>query len=337
MTRRSRAEGWKAGYYSRQRWAIYQLQMREAIIRMTVEGKTDAEIAKALGQSQTTIRRYREKTRQQSILDAQNPDLKVWLAPEMPKDPAKRARFPRRAPPIPPRRRVEDVNVGRLDCFVSPPPPPDEPPDEPHLPDEPPPPDEPPDEPPEDADPEQDPGTSVVVARQSARRPDEVLDPADIRELRAQCLDMRKAMLTFPEIAKVLGISEKDARAHTAYALKALQDSETSHADLERRLMVEQIDDMIRAIRPHAVGDDDKDPVLDAVDRMIKLMDRKAKLLGLDQAESVDVMVKLQHIASEANYDLVELQEIARDVFARHRMPMPLHLVADTTDTSDAG
>jgi hypothetical protein len=176
------------------------------------------------------------------------------------------------------------------------------------------------------------PDRTLALSTSISIDPDEILDAQDITDLRNACLDLRKSMLPFREIAQELGISEADARAHTAYALRALQDSETTHADLERRLMVEQIDDMIRAIRPQTVGLDDKEPVLEAIDRMLKLMDRKAKLLGLDQAESVDIMVRLQTLAVEGNYDMLELMDLAKDTLSRHRIKMPMHLLSALDD-----
>lgn len=178
----------------------------------------------------------------------------------------------------------------------------------------------------------EEPVRSLVRVGSHVIDPNDVEDPEDIRVLRNACLDRRKAMMTFREMAQDLGITEAQARAHTAAALRELQDSVTSSAELERRLMVEQIDDMIRAVRPDTVETDGKAPVLDAIDRMLKLMDRKAKLLGLDQAEPVDIMLKLQTIAEESKYDVTELHEIASDVLKKYRIKLPGRLIPDPMD-----
>jgi len=155
-----------------------------------------------------------------------------------------------------------------------------------------------------------------------------VLDAPNIIEMRKKCLLLRKAALPFDEIADRLGITETEARSYTADALRAISASESSHAEAERRLMVEQIDDMIRAIRPNTVGytaDGDTAPViLDAIDRMIRLMSQKAKLLGLEQLPATDIMARLQQLAFDGGYDMVEIEDIARDVLARHKFKMPV-------------
>lgn len=327
MTPRKRHD-W-SGYYAREAKAIYALQMRESIMRWTVNGVPDTEIAKRLGQSVSTIRRYREQSRAAARQASLNPDLAFDLRGDPPPDPRARVKrgpgpgpqvagswknprsrkSPPDPPPIRPRRRIEDVNQGIR-------PPSDlDPPD------------------PRKADAMR--ASMVALTGTIVLDPDEILDPAEITDLRNQCLDLRKAMYTFREVAAKLGISEADARAYTASALRSLSDSETTHADLERRLMVEQIDDMIRAIRPQTVGSAETEPVLEAIDRMLKLMDRKAKLLGLDQAESVDIMIRLQRLADEGNYDMVELMDLAKDTLAHHRIKMPLHLLSGESDADD--
>src|SRR4029079_16794630 len=94
--------------------------------------------------------------------------------------------------------------------------------------------------------------------------------------------------------------------------------------------MVEQIDAMIRSAYVMATRTEDLPPNLDAQDRIIKLLDRKAKLLGLDQVPAQDIRVKLQQLSQEGNYDLEELEDIARVVLARHRF----QIVSPTDETS---
>jgi len=153
----------------------------------------------------------------------------------------------------------------------------------------------------------------------------EVLPGPDVLALRAACLSLRKAAQPFDVIGLRLGISTVEARRYTAEALREISDSETTNAELERRLMVEQIDDMIRAaytMATRSAADPDGPglpPNFDATDRIIKLLDRKSKLLGLDQVPAQDIKIKLQQLAVEGNYDLAELEDIAKQVLARHR------------------
>lgn len=313
---------------SRQSDAIYALQMREAVMRMTLAGMSLSRIAADLGQSVSTIGRYRQQARLDALRAQQAPEITYDLRGDLPPDPARSAK--RGAGPGPHVRFSWKRPSARLDPPDEPTPPRRRPVAEVNM-----------DESTTSADLSASPPSSPAPPRLSRAMavvdPASVLDPPDIVQLRSQCLDLRKAMRTFPEIAQMLGISEAAARAHTAYALRSLQDSVTTSADLERRLMVEQIDDMIRAIRPQTVGSPEKEPVLDAIDRMLKLMDRKAKLLGLDQAESVDIMIRLQALATEGNYDMMELMDLAKDTLSKHRIRMPLHLVAGSTEDDDGG
>jgi len=161
------------------------------------------------------------------------------------------------------------------------------------------------------------------------KQPTEILDPPDLEALRERCLGLRKAGLTYAQIAAMTNQPDSEVRRHIATALRDLEDSELSRADAERRLMVEQLDDLIRVIRPQAVGLSlagtplPNGPVLQAVDRLSKLYAQKARLLGLDQAPSVDIMLRLQTLAASDGYDLDELEEIARDVLAKHKMQLP--------------
>lgn len=241
------------GYYKAQAEAIYTLEMREAIIRMTHLGLSDQEIASELGQSVGTIRRYREKTLSRLSLPDPNgpPPLTTDDEPEIPK----------KAPPKGP-------GPG------------------PHRP-------------------------------RSPKHAIEVLPAPDVVLLRRDCLARRKKLQPFDQMAEELGISEQEARRHVADALRSLSVSETTTAELERRLMVEQLDEMIRAIYDPAT--DPEHPVLEATDRVLKLLDRKAKLLGLDQVPTLDIMAQLQELAQEGNYDIRELEDIARDVLSRRR------------------
>jgi predicted transcriptional regulator len=323
---------------SRQASAIYALQMREAVMRLVAAHVPLTEIARQLGQSVSTIRKYRDQAMEIALAAQLDPISTYDTRADLPPDPTRRLKRgpgpgshvraswkhpasgitpdqvadPAADPAaLPPRRPIAEAQQMTESSPA-----------------------------PDDAD------LTTPIASEPAPLPPisrsrtltvidpaTVSDPLDVVQLREQCLNFRKAMLTFPEIATRLGISEADARAHTAYALRHLQDSLTTNADLERRLMVEQIDDMIRAIRPKTVGED---AVLDAIDRMLKLMDRKAKLLGLDQAESVDIMIRLQKMAVEGNYDMLELMDLAKDTLSQHKIRLPLPLFASQVGTGES-
>jgi DNA-binding CsgD family transcriptional regulator len=298
------------GYYKRQAQAIYALQMREAATRLKLEGRTDPEIAQDLGQTVSTVRRYRTQAVKRSA--ARERIRREYGELEPPAETAaeedarlRREHAARKAagwkPPVSAVHRAarwpEGDGAGASRALSLPAP--------------------------------ADSGSAGPPPGGSGGRPpDEVLDPPDADEyteqMRRECLWLRKAAIPFDQMALKLGISERDARRYTFEALRHLQESEMNNADLERRLLIEQLDDMIRAVRPLAVGGDGgRPPILEAVDRMLKLFKQKSDLMGLSQAPAVDIMIRLQGLAEEGGYDIIELEDIARDVLSAHKIRLP--------------
>ena len=321
-------------YYRRQATAIYELQMREAVIRLTHEGVSDAEIAKQLGQSVGTIKRYRQRALDRAVRHERHEAIYGKALPPPPRTTDPRYPYAKhnapgrtvsvKRPPVywPANDRREASSPlalpspGRVDAEDWEEPVPD----------------------PQAAhrfrsapDPDLSSASSVppgsTTTSEGPTYAGTVFDPLDpevLRDLREKCLWLRKAAIPFPEMAIKLGISEAEARQFTYEALHELQTSELHTADLERRLMIEQLDDMIRAIRPMALGHPDHHPpLLDAVDRVLKLMKQKADLMGLSQPPAVDIMIRLQGLAAESGYDILDLQDIARDVLAANKIKLP--------------
>jgi hypothetical protein len=145
--------------------------------------------------------------------------------------------------------------------------------------------------------------------------------------LRENCLLLIKAQQPYPVIARALGITVQEARRYVREELRKLEDAELDAADIERRLMVEQLNQMIAAIHPAATGQVfeqgefvRRPPVLEAVDRMLKLMKQKADLLGLNQVPMIDIRMQLRLMAEEAGYDYDDVEDIARQVIEKRRL-----------------
>lgn len=155
----------------------------------------------------------------------------------------------------------------------------------------------------------------------------DVLPPPDEIELRQEALQMAKAAKPYSIIADVLGISEKQARQFVHEELTKLEKSELNGADLQRRLMIEQLNEAIEAVYAPATGSHPEKgkvaPVLEAVDRLMKLLKQKAELMGLHQPQYMDIEMQLVALAEEAGYDIHELHDVARDVLQRHRIKIP--------------
>jgi hypothetical protein len=146
----------------------------------------------------------------------------------------------------------------------------------------------------------------------------EVLDPPDEAAFKKRAYELRKRAIPFDEIASILGRSEQECRKAVRSRLQAMETDELADMTLARRMMLEQIDAMIQAITVPATGRDiDGAPtkvVLQAIDRMVKLLDQKAHLLGLNAPQRIDITHRLQSLADQSGYDIEDLRAIATDV-----------------------
>ena len=105
------------------------------------------------------------------------------------------------------------------------------------------------------------------------------LDALD-RQLKA--LELRKAGVSYEDIAKALGWAHKNGAWYAVKHAIALVKREPAQALIT--LEAERLDKMQQALWAKAIKGD-----YGAVDRIIKLMERRARLLGLDAPESVEL------------------------------------------------
>ncbi len=95
------------------------------------------------------------------------------------------------------------------------------------------------------------------------------------REQRA--LDLRKSGATYKYIGEALGISEMGAYKAVMRALGKLNAKIIEDAEPLRRLELERLDRMLAAIWAQVVNGNQG-----AVDRALRIAERRARLLGLD-------------------------------------------------------
>jgi hypothetical protein len=149
-----------------------------------------------------------------------------------------------------------------------------------------------------------------------------VLDNPDEVYYRREVLNLRKRALPYSMIAEHLGISEEEAVAYAKAEIRRLGQDELLDIDLARRMHIEQIDAMIAAIYDDATGTTkfgDSRPVkYEAIDRMVRLLDAKAKLLGLNAPQKIDIDTRLIVMADQMGADLDELREIAVEVLEQY-------------------
>ena len=106
----------------------------------------------------------------------------------------------------------------------------------------------------------------------------------NIEERRQQALDFRKAGYSYRDIGARLEVSHEQARRDVEAALAALVADTKGSAEQLRQLELERLDMLTKALEPMAaVGNPG------AVNSFLRVMERRAKLLGLDKPQAVDV------------------------------------------------
>lgn len=126
------------------------------------------------------------------------------------------------------------------------------------------------------------------------------------KEKQRRALELRRAGASYAQIGRVLGY-RSTASAHKAVEV-ALTMTLREPAEAVRQLELERLDEAQRAIWPRVRAGD-----LEAIDRLCKLMDRRAKLLGLDAPKQVEVLT----------IDTVdaELRRLEAEMTLRHSLP----------------
>lgn len=103
-------------------------------------------------------------------------------------------------------------------------------------------------------------------------------------ERRAQALELRKAGATYEQIAQRLGYADR-ANAYRAVHT-ALKEITAEPAKEVIKLELERLDAMLLGLWPDA-----RKGKPEAVDRVLRVMERRSKLLGLDSPVRADVSV----------------------------------------------
>lgn len=104
----------------------------------------------------------------------------------------------------------------------------------------------------------------------------------DALDNQRKALEFRKAGVSYQRIAETLGY--KDASGAWRAVKSALKKTLQEPADDLRRLEIERLDAAASAIYPSV-----KQGQYGAIDRWLKIMERRAKLLGLDAPTKSDI------------------------------------------------
>jgi len=114
-------------------------------------------------------------------------------------------------------------------------------------------------------------------------------DRVAIAERERQALELRKAGATYERIAQALGLSERGGAWKLVH--RALEQTLQEPSDELRRLESERLDALLRALWPAAM-----DGKGYAVERCLQIMDRRAKMLGLDAPSRSSVTVVTEDV-----------------------------------------
>ena len=103
-------------------------------------------------------------------------------------------------------------------------------------------------------------------------------------ERRVKCLEYRKAGLSYREIGQRLNIQHSAAYKHVKKALSRLREDVHEQAEDLRTLEMERADKLFFLAYKAALNGD-----LSAIDKAIRVMERRAKLCGLDEATRTEI------------------------------------------------
>jgi hypothetical protein len=132
-------------------------------------------------------------------------------------------------------------------------------------------------------------------------------------ERHLQALELRKVGKSFPEIARELGYGSASA-AYDA-VMHGLRLTFQEPADEVRRVELERCDKLLAAVWPMALRGD-----LQAVASVLRVMERRAKYLGLDAPVTVDIGVRIRAMAEALGLDAdAAVAEAERLLTSDHR------------------
>ncbi len=101
-------------------------------------------------------------------------------------------------------------------------------------------------------------------------------------DMRRKCLEMRKAGATYAQIGDALNCSPQNAAKHVKKALDEIAKKTAEDATEIIQLELERLDTMLLGLFKSAKSGNEH-----SVDRVLKIMERRARLLGLDAPKRV--------------------------------------------------
>lgn len=112
---------------------------------------------------------------------------------------------------------------------------------------------------------------------------------------RALCLELRAEKKSYQEIAEEVGISISQVQKHIEAGMRELRKIASEDADTVRRFELMKLDKMEKAMSEMVEAG-----VLDAVDKTIKVMTHRAKIMGLFAPTEVNLNITAKQVSGEA-------------------------------------
>ena len=130
---------------------------------------------------------------------------------------------------------------------------------------------------------------------------------ARAEENRLKAFELYKAGATLTATGRALGVSHTTARNYVTSVLDRLAADSKALAERYRNLQMARLQDMVFALWPKVRAGD-----VPAVLALLRIMEREAKLLGLDAPTKVDIEARVRLIAEREGFDP---DEAVRDVY----------------------
>lgn len=148
------------------------------------------------------------------------------------------------------------------------------------------------------------------MARRQRTTPSQI--EAEQRQIRA--VELRKAGVGYRQIAEELGYASPSGAYEAVQA--ALAKARTEPAEELRGLMTARLDEMLTGVWEAAISGD-----ADSVAAVLRIEERRAKLLGLDRAPPLVSMAVAKVSVGDVDFSKMtneELQELLRQEKERH-------------------
>ena len=135
-------------------------------------------------------------------------------------------------------------------------------------------------------------------------RGDQVSKALELDERRKKVVALRKRGASLADIAATLEISTSTASNDLRAALSSVRD--TTDAQDARTLELERLDRMLLAVYPDAIAGDDR-----KIATVLKLMERRARYLGLDAEPERDTSSPVTVVVNPALFPAAVQQRLA--------------------------